>query len=122
MLDTTKGRRQAIKKASIAVVLLLGIMLVSSFACGGDGAPTPTPTPLPTVVMSCVEARDTIQDALIDYNDEHGDWPTADGQPGDIEWSKLVPVFMAAIPANDSKCEWWVNSDPEGEVCLQNQC
>ncbi len=122
MLGTTKGRRQAIKKASIAVVLLLGIMLVSSFACGGDGTPTPTPTPLPTVVMTCVPARDAIQEALNDYNDEHGDWPTADGQPGDIEWTKLVPAFMAGIPSNDSKCEWQVNSDPEGVVCLLNTC
>ncbi|MCK5653951.1 MAG: hypothetical protein KAH98_02315 [Dehalococcoidia bacterium] len=114
--------------ARIAAVLLLGIMLISSFACGGDEAPTPTPTPtgtptpLPTVTMSCEQALAAIQQALDAYNAEHGDWPTTDGQPGDIEWSKLVPDFMAGIPSNDSKCEWQVNSDPEGEVCLRNIC
>ena len=37
-------------KARIAVVLLVGIMLVSGLACGcgnGGGEPTPTPTPTP---------------------------------------------------------------------------
>lgn len=36
------------KKARIAIVLLLGILLVSGFACDGDGEPTPTSTPMPT--------------------------------------------------------------------------
>lgn len=84
--------------------------------------PTPTPTPLPTVSMSCVEARDTIQDALNGYDIQYQEWPTANGQPGDIEWAKLVPEFMTGIPSNDSLCDWWVNSNPEGEVCLQNMC
>lgn len=64
--------------------------------------PTPTPTPTPTQA--------------------HGGWPTADGQPGDIDWTKLVPDFIVGIPSNDNRCDWWVNSDPEGEVCLQNMC
>jgi len=72
--------------------------------------------------MYCGEARDTIQQALDFYYDEHEEWPTTDGQPGDIEWTKLVPDFMAGIPSNDSKCEWQVNSDPEGVVCLQHIC
>ena len=37
----------------------------------------------PTVAMSCDEARNAIQEALTHYHDEHGTWPTADGQPGD---------------------------------------
>ena len=185
------------KKSRIAVVLLLGIMLVSGFAYGdtdltstsspnampilkgdvnGDGVidsadlqliaqhivntttlsgddflaadvnasgtvdsadlqlvaqylvgtivefPTPTPTPLPIITMSCVQARDAIQDALIDYNAVYGEWPTADGQPGDIEWTELVPEFMAGIPSIDSSCNWWVNSDPEGGVCVRHEC
>lgn len=36
------------KIARIAVILLLGMMLVSGLACGGDGEPTPAPTPTPT--------------------------------------------------------------------------
>jgi hypothetical protein len=72
--------------------------------------------------MSCTEARDTIQDALDAYNTEYGNWPTADGQPGDIEWTKLVPDFMAGVPSNDIECDWWVNSNPEGDVCLQFFC
>ena len=122
------------KKARIAVVLLLVILVVSGLACcGGEEAVltptpnaipihTPTPAPVPTVVMSCDQARDAIQIALDAYNAVHGDWPTIDGQPGDIEWTKLVSDFIDGIPSNDNKCEWWVNSDPEGDVCLQNVC
>jgi len=114
------------KIAGIALIFVLGVLLVVGFiSCEGpavEPTPTATPTPLPTVVMSCVQARDTIQQALSDYNAEHGEWPTSNGQPGDIEWTKLVPDFMAGIPANDSSCDWWVNSDPEGKVCLQHWC
>lgn len=72
--------------------------------------------------MSCVQAKDAIQAAIDAYNDANGEWPTANGQSGDIEWTELVPDFMAAAPANDSKCDWQVNSDPEGEVCVQHTC
>ena len=72
--------------------------------------------------MSCDQTKNAIQAALDAYDTEHGEWPTADGQPGDIEWTKLVPNFMEAVPANDSDCDWWVNSDPEGEVCVQHTC
>ena len=122
------------KKSRIAVVLLLVIVLVSGLACcGGEESvptptptvtptPTPTPTPLPTVVMSCDQARDAIQIALDAYYAVHGEWPTIDGQPGDIDWINLVSDFIDGIPSNDNKCEWWVNSNPEGDVCLQNVC
>ena len=84
--------------------------------------PTAAPTPTFTIYMSCEEARDAIQEAINSYHEEYGKWPTIDGQPGDIEWSELNPSFMPRIPSNDSDCDWWVNSDPEGEVCLQNEC
>jgi hypothetical protein len=84
--------------------------------------PVPTPVPLPTISMSCVEARNAIQDALSVHTTQYQEWPTADGDPGDIEWTKLTPDFMAGVPSNDSLCDWWVNSDPEGTVCLQNMC
>jgi hypothetical protein len=114
----------------IAVIVFMGILLMAGASCGGgeNAEPTATPivtatpTPLPTVVMSCDQARDAIQIALDAYNAMHGDWPTIDGQPGDIEWSKLAPDFIDGIPSNDNKCEWWVNSNPEGDVCLQNVC
>ena len=114
------------KITGIAFIFVLGVLLVVGFVSHDGPAveptPTATPTPLPTVTMSCVQARDTIQQALDAYNDKHGEWPTADSQPGDIEWTKLVPDFMAAVPSNDRRCEWQVNSDPEGAVCLQNIC
>ena len=118
------------KITGIATLVLMGILLVAGSACGGGGntelTPTPiataTPTPLPTIVMSCDQARDAIQQALVDYHDEHDEWPTIDGQPGDIDWTKLVSDFIDGIPSNDNKCEWWVNSNPEGDVCLQNVC
>jgi len=106
------------RTTKIAVILLLGILLMSGFACGGGPEVTPTPTPLPTVTMLCEQARNAIQEALSNYYDERGEWPTTDGQPGDIEWTKLVPNFMAGIPANDATCDWSVNSDPAGTVCV----
>jgi len=107
---------------------LLALLLLAGCACSPGGGPGPTPTPsgtpqpVPTVRMTCEEARDAIQEALTAYHARNGDWPTADGAPGDIVWSKLVPDFMEAMPANDSLCDWQVNSNPEGNVCLMHQC
>jgi hypothetical protein len=84
--------------------------------------PTPTPTPLPTVTMGCEDTLAALETAVGDYHGQFGEWPTADGEPGDIEWATLVPGFMEAVPANDSKCDWWVDDDPEGEVCVQHRC
>lgn len=84
--------------------------------------PVPTPTPPPTIPMSCMEARNAIQNALSVFNTQYQEWPTADGEPGDIEWTRLIPNFIVGVPSNDSLCDWWVNSDPEGTVCLQNMC
>ena len=108
--------------AAIAVIVAIGV--TGRFEPGSTPKPTSTgtPTSLPTVSMSCNEAKNAIQAALDDYHDNYGEWPTADGQPGDIEWTELVPDYMEAIPANDSKCDWWVNSDPEGEVCVLHTC
>ena len=110
--------------AAIAAVIAIGV--TGGFEPGSTTTHTPTPIPtatsLPAVIMSCEEARDAIQDALEAYNTAHGNWPTMDGEPGDIEWTELVPDFMEAVPANDSKCDWQVNSDPEGDVCVLNRC
>jgi len=84
---------------------------------------TPTPTPEPTRAPSrCELDRDAVQVALDAYHDDTGEWPTADGQPGDIEWDELVPGFLDGVPSTDSKCDWQVNSDPEGDVCLWKKC
>lgn len=72
--------------------------------------------------MDCAEAETAINDALDAYHAQHGAWPTADGGPGDIEWEKLVPAFMEALPSNDGKCNWQVNSEPEGEACVPHGC
>ena len=110
------------------VFLLLVLLLLTALACnpgGGPGAtatPTGTPQPVPTVPVTCEEAQDSIQQALDAYHAQYGNWPTADGEPGDIVWPKLVPDFMEYGPGNDNKCDWWVNSDPEGKVCLLHNC
>ena len=98
-------------------ILALSILLVSGLACGGGDEPTLTPTP-----TQCEADRDAVQVALDAYHDDTGEWPTADGGPGDIEWDKLVPGFLVEIPSTDSKCDWQVNSDPEGQVCLWERC
>lgn len=45
-----RDKEDTMKITRIALLLFLGILLVSGFACGGDGelAPTPTPTATPT--------------------------------------------------------------------------
>ena len=110
------------------VYLLLALLLLTAFACSPGGSPgttstpTGTPQPVPTVAMSCQEAWDATQEALDAYHAKYGDWPTADGKPGDIVWPKLVPEFMEYGPGNDNKCDWWVESDPEGQVCRCYEC
>ena len=85
-------------------------------------APEGTPTPLPTVSLDCSHTKDAVQEALDTYHAEHGAWPTADGTPGDIDWGKLVPDHIDGVPSNDGKCDWQVNSNPEGEVCVLHHC
>ncbi|MDD5095720.1 MAG: hypothetical protein PHV74_15300 [Dehalococcoidia bacterium] len=82
-------------------------------------SPTPTPTQTPT---ACEIQRDAIQVAISGYHDTNGEWPTADGVSGDISWDKLIPDFLAEIPSLDSTCEWQVNNNPEGTVCLLKPC
>ncbi|MGB2800575.1 MAG: hypothetical protein WBC82_12120 [Dehalococcoidia bacterium] len=124
---TNNGRARKIIPVVLVIFLIIAVGMVITLSVKGGFEPTPTPTPtptgtptpLPTVTMSCEQAKHAIQEALNAYNTEHGEWPTADGQPGDIEWTKLVPDFMAAVPY---RCDWRVNSDPVGEVCLQRTC
>ena len=121
-------------KAKLAIIFtLLTLLLLSTVACGGGSGPTATPIPVPTLTptqeptpgrtpANCEAHRDAIQAALYAYQGEEGKWPTADGEPGDIEWDKLVPRFLGDVPSTDSKCYWQVNSDPYGEVCVLKTC
>lgn len=123
------------KTKGIVTILILSLLLVPGLACGGGGEPaaTPTPTLTPTpeptpgrTPTKCEADRDAIQAALDAYHDGTGQWPTSDGGPGDIEWEKLVPDFLSEKPATDSttggKCDWRVDSNPEGGVCLTERC
>jgi hypothetical protein len=130
------------KLLGIVAISLLCISLVISLSCANgsnNDMPSPTPTlsatptlsttptlsPTPTATLGpegCEPDRDAIQVALNAYHAENGDWPTADGDPGDIKWDKLVPGFLQYLPDTDSKCDWQVNTDPEGEVCLWEMC
>lgn len=90
---------------------------------------TPTAEAMPTVFPTlgpegCAPDRDAIQAAIYAYNASHGKWPTADGKPGDIAWAKLVKEYLQYVPHTNDECDWQVNSDPEGEVCvpIENLC
>ncbi|MCK4722656.1 MAG: hypothetical protein KAT75_05100 [Dehalococcoidia bacterium] len=105
------------------LMLLLGMLLISALACTAMGGAAATPTPTPEALLTkCEKDRGAIQAAIYAYNAEHGEWPTADGQPGDIWWDKLVREYLDDMPPTNSKCDWQVNSDPEGEVCVPNTC
>jgi len=112
----------------LAMPLILTALLLCAMACvAADGAlltPTPvgTPTPLPTIQMGCVEAKNAVQVAIDAYHAQKGVWPTSDGQPGDIDWAKLIPGYMAGVPSDDKSCDWRVNSNPLGEVCIAHFC
>ena len=109
------------KRASLILVMVVAV-LVLTCACIPGAEPTPTPTPMPTAEMSCTVARDSVQVAISMYYAATAEWPTLDGEPGAIDWAKLVPDFMDAVPTNDAKCGWAVNSSPAGVVCVQNRC
>ena len=112
----------------ITIQMDSGKIVRAYFAEAGTPAPTvtATPTAVPTLIPTatayksqCEIDRDAIQSALDAYHDTYSGWPTVDGLPGDIVWDKLVPEFMGEVA---HICDWRVNSDPEGEVCLPRTC
>ena len=122
-----KGRARKILPVVLVVFLVVAVGVVITIGVKGGFAPGPTPTPtsMPTASITptaCELARDSIQAALDAYHAEYGEWPTADGQPGDIDWEKLVPTFMDITPSHDARGDGQVNSDPEGEVCVPKRC
>ncbi len=66
----------------------------------------------------CVPDRDAIQAAIDAYHADKGDWPTADGKPGDIAWAKLVKEYLPFMPHTNDECNWQVNGNPVGGVCV----
>ena len=108
---------------TLAITIVLGMLLIGIFACGGGGGseatPTPTATTTPTATPTPCEAdRSAVQAALYAYHMQNEEWPTETGESGDIVWEKLVPIFLPSIPTTDDNCDWSVDSDPEGGVCV----
>ncbi|NQT71990.1 MAG: hypothetical protein HQ553_04370 [Chloroflexi bacterium] len=81
-----------------------------------------TPQPKPDIPNLCEQDRDAIQDVLDSFYAMNGKWPTSTGQPGDIQWDMLIPEWLDSVPPTDDKCEWQINSDPQGQVCLLTPC
>jgi hypothetical protein len=118
--------------AIIAIYLVI-VLVATVFALKEEPEPEHTPTPTATATETvtppatataektqCENDRDTIQEALIAYHEDNGDWPTADGKPGDIVWDKLAPEYMPA--GVDDQCDWRVSSSPQGQVCVAHTC
>jgi hypothetical protein len=114
------------KAIGFALLILLGVLLAIGLDRQlGESSNEPFPTSQPTATLGpegCQPDKDAIQAALSAYHTRNGNWPTADGQPGDILWDKLVPAFLPYIPHTDSNCDWQVNSNPYGEICLAHPC
>ena len=85
--------------------------------------PPATPPPVPTKTISqCEKDELAVQAALDAYYLELEKWPTVDGLPGEIAWEEIVPTYMDEMPFANNKCEWRVNSDPEGSACMGRRC
>ena len=116
-LKGTEMKMGSMTIRTMATIIILGMLLIGIFACGGGGeseaTPTPTPTPTP-----CEADRSAVQAALYAYHMQNEEWPTETGESGDIVWEKLVPSFLPTIPTTDDNCDWSVDSDPEGGVCV----
>ena len=112
------------KAIGLALLIFLGILLAIGLdrqlsASGSLGPSEPVPTLGP---LGCEPDRDALQAAIYAYNAKYREWPTLDGKPGDIYWDRLVPDFLPYIPNTDRRCNWQVNSNPEGQVCLWEKC
>jgi len=115
-------------KVPIIIIIVLYLALVAVvivFATKEEPKAEFTPTPTPTAtapVSNCEKDKSDIQAALNAYHEDNADWPTANGQAGDIVWDKLVPEYMSTMPVIDGDCDWQVSSNPEGNVCVAHTC
>jgi hypothetical protein len=133
MLATIQGRRYVMKRTRIAVVLLLGIMLVSGLACGGgeESAPTPTPTPTSTpnggittklpedIIPITISGFRLIQKNELDKGFDSCEYsaysfftPKADTQFDGKVQDLLVQAFLFEDDA--SAIEWYMDTAGEG--------
>lgn len=121
------------------LALLLPALVMLSLSCDADtvpdgrstnppeatdqgeqtAAPTPTATsPSAQSGSQCSDDLQRIASAFDAYYAANSVWPTADGGPGDVDWTKLVPESLDEIPVTDADCDWQVNTAPEGTVCI----
>jgi len=110
---------------TIIAIYLMIVVVATVFAIKEEPEAETEPTPTATATVQktpCETDRDTIQEALNAYNEANDDWPTANGQPGDIAWDKLVPEYMSTMPVIDGDCDWQVSGNPEGNVCVSHTC
>jgi hypothetical protein len=99
------------------VIIYLAILAVAAiFAINEEPEAETTP------VSNCEKDKSDIQAALDAYYDDNIDWPTANGQSGDIVWDELVPEYMNEMPLIDDQCDWQVSSYLEGQVCVAHTC
>lgn len=90
----------------IALVLLLGILLVSGLACGGGGEPTPTPTMFLSCDIQWNEAKYYIGEFKTVCGTVVGTYydVTSNGQPTFLNIGKPYPDpdrFIVIIPGED---------------------
>ena len=96
MLSTTQGGRERMRITRIAIVLLLGILLVSGIACegGGESEPTPTPTPAPTPVSGFLTYTDEANGFSISYPE---DWELV---PEEM-WEDVLLMLWAPVACEE---------------------
>ena len=106
------------KKASIALVLILAVMLVAGMACGSNGNIEPTPTPTPTSTpTSTLELTPTSIEVIkptvgnipqgwyFSHEEPYGTYEESDGtewgfiEYNDTEDDDFVQIFYGDVPA-----------------------
>lgn len=91
------------KKSRIAVILLIGIAMVSGLACGDakEPAPMPTTTPMPSTVIRPMVGN-IPQGWMLSFEAPYGTYNESDGTAwGLIEYSDTDDVNMVAMYYGD---------------------
>jgi len=69
-------------------------------------------------VAACQSEQQALRSAVFAYYGENGSFPTATGDAGaTIDFTKLVPDWLAEEPASNADCLWMIDDDPLGEAC-----
>jgi hypothetical protein len=128
------------KKSMLAVILLLGVMLVSGLACGGgeESAPTPTPTPTSTpdggittkmpedIVPLAVSGFKLLQNNNWDMGFdgcEYSAYSLFTPQPNTQFYGKIQDLLVTAFLFEDesSAMEWYVDTAEDGASSTEIQ-